>query len=102
MPNAFTGNGGTIVFGTTGFTAKYRVLSEVEQERPKLNESALDTVDVEEYIPGFDKTGHSRNQLSHGRGARRRNAEGETTWSHTVRANPVVLQPATGSRVRQW
>ena len=52
MANAITGNTGAIVFGTSGFTAKYRILGEVEQERPKLNESALDTADYEEYIPG--------------------------------------------------
>lgn len=47
-----TGNTGTIVFGTTGFTAKYRVLAEAEQERPKLKDSDLSTSQFETYIPG--------------------------------------------------
>lgn len=50
MPD--TGNGATVAFGTTGFTARYTGLGQIEQEVPDINKSALITTEFEEYMPG--------------------------------------------------
>lgn len=45
-----TGNLATIAFPETGFVAKFRQLSAVEEELEALNASGLDTTDVQELV----------------------------------------------------
>lgn len=49
---ADTGNQATIVFATSGFTANYHMIGSTEQERGKIKDSHLGTVDYHTYIPG--------------------------------------------------
>lgn len=47
-----TGNGATIAFGTSGFTAAYIEIGGLNESRPVLNKSSLSTTGHEEYCPG--------------------------------------------------
>jgi hypothetical protein len=47
-----TGNSATIVFGTSGFTAKYHEIGGCEQEIPKIQDSHLGTVNWATTQPG--------------------------------------------------
>ncbi len=49
---ADTGNGASIVFGTSGFTSLYRILGETEQTRDTIEDSDLATSNLKTYIPG--------------------------------------------------
>jgi len=47
-----TGNGATLVFGITGFTANYNRIGGSEQEVPDINDSHLQTTGFETKRPG--------------------------------------------------
>lgn len=49
---ADTGNTATVTFGTTGFTGRFMVIGELEQEVPILDDSHLGSTECEEKIPG--------------------------------------------------
>lgn len=49
---ADTGNGTTISFGTSGFTADFTEIDAGEQTRPSIDDSHLGTTDQETAIPG--------------------------------------------------
>ncbi len=48
---ADTGNGATITFGTSGFTANFTLLGEVNQEIEKLDISHLGSSEYKQYMP---------------------------------------------------
>lgn len=49
---AGTGNSGTVVFGTQGFTASWNRIGPWQPSREKLDVSHLGTTDFKEFIPG--------------------------------------------------
>ncbi|WP_417745065.1 hypothetical protein [Rosistilla oblonga] len=46
-----TGNGSTVTFATSGFTARFEEIGEVKQTRGKIRDTDLETEDFHEYIP---------------------------------------------------
>ncbi|QDV56515.1 hypothetical protein [Rosistilla oblonga] len=46
-----TGNGSTVTFATSGFTARFEEIGEVKQTRGKIKDSDLASEDFHEYLP---------------------------------------------------